>query len=375
MLFMIKKILVLGTGPAQVDLILAAKEMDMQVFACGHDETSPGAALVDEFSIIDIKDVKKIIKYAAEKEVDFVYTMALESAIPTIVEVSESLDLPTFTNSDTMKMLNNKTTWRKKLGDIEGNVKSLSLRTLQDLENWEHYPAIIKPVDSSGQRGVYKVENKEQVLDFFDASISHSASKELIIEQYITGPEISVNAMMHKGKLDFALISDRISYTEYPGGIIKEHHIPSRIMKQATEEKIYKLVENVNKIMGLNDGHIYFQLKVEEGEPYIIEFTPRFDGCHMWRLVYESTGIDLRKASLELLSYGSSEELAKTNDPYKIKPRKTKFISDKPGTIVDKANYNLPEDLLFIEWYYKNGDKVKSVTGYFEKLGYYIVEE
>ena len=75
---MIKKILVLGTGPAQVDLILAAKEMDMQVFACGHDETSPGAALVDEFSIIDIKDVKKIIKY--------VFCIAIRYDIATVLQ-------------------------------------------------------------------------------------------------------------------------------------------------------------------------------------------------------------------------------------------------------------------------------------------------
>lgn len=52
----------------------------------------------------------------------------------------------------------------------------------------------------------------------------------------------------------------------------------------------------------------------------------------------------------------------------------TVFISAEPGTVVDKASFDLPGDLLYLEWYYSDGDIVKRVTGYLEKVGYFIKE-
>ena len=370
-----KKLLVLGIGPAQVDLIEIAKDMGMEVFACALNSNGPGLPLVDDFREIDIKDIESVKNYAIEKDVDIVYSMALESAIPTIVKVSEHLNLPTFCSSSTLSKLENKAKWRKSLGNINGNVKSISGYRIEDFEEWESYPAIIKPVDGSGQRGVYKVNNYQEVLDVFERSISCSKRKELIMEEFVDGPEISVNSFMFNGELKFSLVSDRISYSEFPGGIIKEHHVPSRIIDDKTEKQIYDLVTQVNRIMGLMNGHIYFQLKLEKSGPKLIEFTPRFDGCHMWRLIYESTKLDLRKVALEILAYGKSETLEKYDFTTKPKKLKTKFISDKPDTIVIRDKYDIPEDTIYLEWYYEENEAVKSVTGYLEKVGYIIVQE
>src|SRR5699024_757594 len=190
---------------------------------------------------------------------------------------------------------------------------------------------------------------------------SHSLSEELILEEYVDGPEISVNTLVEKGQLRFALISDRISYDEYPGGIIKAHYIPSRLIDDRAEEIVLNLVDKVNKAIGFENGHVYFQLKVQNNKPYLIEFTPRFDACHMWNLIYHATGLDLRKVALETLAYGESETLANF-EMDEVKEVETHFISDKPGTIVDKDNYDIPENPLYLKWYYNDGEKVKSVT-------------
>lgn len=370
-----KRLLVLGIGPAQVDLIEIAKKMGMEVFACAFDSKGPGLSLVDDFRVIDIKDINAVRNYAAEKHVDIIYSMALESAVPTITKVSEQLKLPTFCTTDTLSKLTNKATWRRSLGDINGNVMSTSGKKLEDFKDWEYYPSVIKPVDGSGQRGVYKVSNFEEVAKVFETSISHSMSKELIIEEYVDGPEISVNALMYNGELKISVISDRISYSEYPGGIIKEHHVPSRIINDDIENQVHNLVKQVNNIMGLKNGHIYFQLKLEKDGPKLIEFTPRFDGCHMWRLINESTGLDLRKVVLEILAGGVSRTLNEYDFTKKLVMVKTKFISDKPGTVVNKNNYDIPQNPVYLEWYYEDGEKLKNVTGYLEKVGYMIVQE
>lgn len=369
-----KKLLVLGIGPAQVDLIKAAKEMNMEVYACAANKSGPGLSLVDDFRVIDIKDRNEVQKYAEEKQVDFIYTMALESATETIAVVSDALGLPSFVSMDTLSKLNNKSVWRSSLGRIEGNVMSFSGNNVNEFEFWDSYPAILKPADGSGQRGVYRVNSFSDVKNIFDKSMENSRIKELIIEEYVDGPEISVNSFMIDGELKFAVISDRISYDEYPGGIVKEHHVPSRIIDKSAELKIIEMVKNVNNIMGLNNGHIYFQLKLRKNEPKLIEFTPRFDACHMWRLILVSTGVDLRKVALEHLAYKKSDILDCIDLPISSKYYKTIFISDETYKTVNRESYKIPDNLNYIQWYYEDGQKVKKVTGYLEKIGYYIIE-
>src|SRR5699024_7841846 len=313
-------------------------------------------------------------QYAIEQEVDFIYSMALELSVPTMAAVSEELDLPTFVKPASLERIENKAVWRAELGDVEGNIKHLSGKKVEDFESWDIYPAILKPVDGSGQRGVIRVDNFEEVKSAFADSISHSFSEELMLEEYINGPEISVNSFVENGKLKFAIVSDRISYDEYPGGIIKAHYIPSRLVDKHSEEVIFNLIDKVNKTIGFENGHIYFQLKIQEKKPYLIEFTPRFDACHMWNLIYYATGLDLRKVALETLAFGKSETLANFKLD-EVKEVETHFISDKPGTIVDKKNYDIPENPLYLKWYYDEGEKVKSVTGYMEKVGYYIINK
>lgn len=367
-----KKILVMGIGHSQVDLILAAKELSFEVFACAFEKEGPGKKLVDDFAQIDIKDVKSVEKYAKEKDVDFIYSMGLELSIPTIVKVSEKLNLPTFTSSKTLDLIENKAIWRKRLGKINGNVSYVSGHTVQDFEKWSTYPAIIKPVDSSGQRGVYKINDFKDLKFRFSDSMKHSKSGHLIVEEFVEGPEISVNAFIHEGNLKFSVISDRISYDNLPGGIIKEHHIPSKYIDERGENTVIDLVKAIIKSMEIYEGHVYFQLKVEKGLPKLIEFTPRFDGCHMWNLIYQATGLDLRIVALETLAYGYSESL-ENYKPSALKHVKTIFISEKPGTILDRRNYKIPDNTLNLVWYYENGEEVRKVTGYLEKVGYYII--
>ena len=370
-----KRLLVLGIGPSQVDLISAAKDMEMEVLACARDANGPGRLLVDEFRQIDIMDVGAVTAYAAEKKVHFVFSMGLEGAIPTIANVSDALRLPSFCRVANLPVLQDKARWREALGDMEGNVPYATGRTPEDFTHWRKYPAILKPVDGSGQRGVYRVNSHKELERVFVDAVKHSRKKELLLEEFVEGPEVSVNTFMHKGCLRFAVISDRISYSEYPGGIIWEHHIPSQVVDDEVEKAIKTLVTEVNRKMGFENGHVYFQLKVQDGSPKLIEFTPRFDGCHMWRLIYESMGIDLRRVALEVLSTGESETLEHAQYQVPEGNFTLRFISDKPGTVFDQGNYEIPSNPLYLEWYYANGDKVKTVTGYLEKVGYIVFKE
>lgn len=367
------KILILGIGSAQTDMIRHCKELGMIVFACARDAIGPGKDLADDFKLIDIKDIDGVESYAIEKDIDFIYSAGSEVSILTSNVVSERLGLPHFMSSEIAKVCEKKNDWRAYLGsEVEGNISFMTIKEEKDINDWNKFPSILKPVDSSGQRGVFLISGKEDFYEYYEQCLQYSNSNEVIIEEYIDGPEISVNAYIVDGNIEFYLISDRISFDEYPGGIIKEHIVPSLIVDEGTEEKIIKLVKDVIDKMEIANGPIYFQIKISENAPKLVEFTPRLDGCHMWRIIKEYTGVDLIEMSVEHLVKGTTNldnsKASKDNKVYKLK-----FLCEQPNKQLDKSKYEV-EDVIYLEWYYKMGQEIKPLNSYIEKVGYIIYE-
>lgn len=370
-----KTVLILGMGHSQVDLALAAREYGANVFACARNLDGPARPYVDGCREIDITDVDGIVDYAREIKADVIFTLGLEIALEPMTQASERLGLNTFYSSETLDRLKDKVTWRKKLEEVQGNLRYDSGYKPEDFAGWDLYPAILKPSDSSGQRGVFRVKDFDEVRAHFAKSQSYSKSGLMIMEEFAEGDEISVNSFMEGGELKFAIISDRLSYQDLPGGIIKEHHIPSQYDHPPLSGRILDLVNRVNQVMGFENGHIYFQMKVHGQALSLIEFTPRFDGCHMWRLIRTVTGLDLLQVSLENLLEGKSRTLRDYQPvDLALHPYQLKFNSDKAGVVVDYAHYPVHPNAVYNYWYYREGQTINKITDILEKVGYYIFQ-
>ena len=364
------KILVLGTGSAQKDIIEYCKNAGYYVIATSNVSGYSAQYIADEFYQVDITDAKATEELARKLEVDLLYSVGSDVAMPTVAGVSEKLELPCFITKETAIICNHKELLRKRLNNrkVDGNIP---YQTIEDVnENIRvSFPAIMKPSDSQGQRGVRRVECAEEIRTHFDETISFSREKKVILESFIDGSEISVNVFIRNGELTFFLISDRIVWEEYPGGLIKEHVIPSKYEQDKdVVQRIEKLVLDVLDAIKLTDGPAYFQIKVDcNGEPYLIEVTPRLDGCHMWKAIYHSTGVDLLKATMETLvgnEYIFPSEL-------NIKSYSLEFLCGKPGDVFYERNYKIPDNE-YLYWYYEDGQKINRMNGYYEKCGYVI---
>lgn len=367
-----KKILILGTGQAQTDVIKYCKDKGFYVCACSYVSGDAAEKYADEFRQINIKDADAVEAYAKEIGADYVYSVGSDLAMPTAARVCERLGLPIFISSDTAVACNTKTVFRKRLGNsFEGNLKFLEIASKDAVIDLE-YPLIMKPTDSQGQRGVYRIDSYEEFIRHFDASMSFANNKRIIVEEFVDGDEISVNCFSSGGKLVFSLISDRIVWDNYPGGLIHKHIIPSKYGKGDTADRILDLVTRVLAALDIKDGPSYFQIKMKDGKyPRLLEVTPRLDGCHMWRLIRYSTGIDLLSMTVDMLS--GERDFAEEITDYPIKACYLEFLSEEPGKLYDRDKYDT-KDAAYLQWYYESGDKVKSSNGYIEKGGFKIVE-
>lgn len=360
-----KKFLVLGIGNAQVDLLhYLRKQPDILIHSLSNSINGRGYKLTDHFSEIDIVDKKAVLAYSLKNQIDYIYSVGSDIAMPTAMWVANKLNLPCFVTPQTASICNRKHELRASLKGMYGSVP-YSVLSEDNLVNDIEYPAIVKPADSQGQRGITTVINSEELFIAYQFALKYSRSKTVLVEKKIEGPEISVNTYILNGKLVFFLPSDRIPWYDLDGGIIHKHILPASLSKQAIKNVRRLVIEILNKL-NINNGPAYFQIKMDGDSPYLIEVTPRLDGCHMWRLIAECTGIDLLDISIKHM-LGKEIDLPVE---FKTKSGVLQFICQQPHTIYNQ--HTIKNNYQYFEEYYRDGDFVKEMNGKLEKCGYSI---
>lgn len=362
------KVLILGVASVQMDAVIQLKKMGCETFTCAMAKDGPAADVSDHFYPVNILDEGKIIDLIKENEIDVVYSTGSDLAMPVACHLSEKLGLPHFVSSRVAYICNHKNLMRECLtSKCNGNIP---FQVFSDVEEVKiEYPVILKPSDSQGQRGIYLINSQFEFEKYFEDAIKYSRDKKVIVEKFIDGPEISVNAYMVNGVVKFIVASDRDTWPEYTG-LIHKHLVPARSISHDCSKNIRNIVEDACNRVGILNGPVYFQMKVMDDVPYIIEMTPRLDGCHMWNLLARSTGVNIMKLVFEHLLYNDISELNQLKD--NVIPMELVFFCQPPHTIMDQSSFEVPEEAVDSFFYYQSGDNIRSVNGKFEKVGYYI---
>lgn len=363
-----KKVLILGVASVQMDAVQQLKQMGCEVFTIAMKKDGPAADLADHFDIINILDEDGIIEHIKKNSIEFIYSTGSDLAMPIACKISEKLNLPHFVSSNTAYICNHKNIMRETL--TKKCIGNIPYQVMEEIEEVTiGYPAILKPSDSQGQRGIFVINSQKELEKYFEKAKQFSREKKVIVEKFIDGPEISVNGYMVNGKLRYLVVSDRETWPEYTG-LIHKHIVPATTIESDVEKKIYSIVEDACQRVGIENGPVYFQMKMGSSEPYIIEMTPRLDGCHMWKLLKYFTGVNLMKLTFEHLIYGDTSELNKLS--IDKKSRELVFFCQVPNSIMDRGLFTIPQDISDLFWYYENGDNIRPVNGIYDKVGYYI---
>ena len=365
-------ILILGAGNAQIDAIEYCKSKGYEVCGCSYTTVDNGIPYLDYFEHTDIKNVEGIIDAAKKYKARLIYSVGSDVAMPTVMRASEALGLPHFIRPVTAEICHSKSRMRAVLGeDFSGNVEYIECTSLDEAVRFSAFPGMMKPTDSQGQRGCFRVDCEDDIRKEFQTSKDFSNEGKVIIESFLEGPEVSLNGYFKDGKMIFGLVSDRVSFDEYPGGIIKEHILPSGL-DEGTRRKTADMAAEAAKRLGIKNGPCYFQIKLDwNNEPKILEITPRLDGCHMWNLIRYYCGADLLDASFSHLLTGDpglASDIQMPEDEYRLV-----FYSQPPWSKFYSENHD-SDDAIYSFFYYRDGDKVRRLNGYIEKCGYKIVK-
>lgn len=363
-----ESILVLGAAAVQEDAVRAAQGLGLHVIVCAQAADGPAAVTGDEFVPTNIVDIDALEHLMRERDVRLVYSVGSDLAMPVVGALAHRLGVLPLASHDVASTCNNKARMRRALQGMPGALAFQEIAAGEPSVRTVSLPCIVKPVDAQGQRGVAMVTDDDRFVEAVDAARRHSRSGGVIVERFVGGTEISVNGYLVNGSLVFVQASDRVVWPELTG-LIRKHVIPSAVLQEDADvaRAVTDLLATGCDRLGLTQGPVYAQMKVEDGRPHIIEVTPRLDGCHMWQLISMSSGVDLLETTLRHLVFG---QVPSFEPAPAVEPMELEFVCQEPGTPAPEIA-PVPGDLL-TRAYYAPGARIRPVNGRFEKIGYRV---
>lgn len=368
-----KKVFILGGSALQVPLIKTAKNLGLYVIVIDLNPEAVGFKYADEKYVISTRDGQSIAELAEEIEPEAIITAATDMPMRTIAEVGKKLGYNTLSYETSLKATD-KFLMREALKvnkvAIPNYFLAESKKEFNEAIKAIDGPKIIKPVDSSGSRGIYLLNDENEKDEAFSHALSHSANKKILIEEYMSGNEVSVETLTINGETYIIAITDKLT-TGAPHFIETGHHIPS-LIDEEMQNKIKKVTKQAIEAIGIKNGPSHTEVIVTPNGPKIVELGARLGGDFITsHLVKYGTNIDLIQLHI-LLSMG---ELKSLDDKVKYYGSAIRYFQVSPGTVKDITipEYIMKdENLVELKFNYSIGDKVDEIKSSANRFGYII---
>lgn len=303
-----KKIMILGAGILQIPAIVKAKEMGLEVVAVDIDPNAVGwkesGIIREEISTIDIPNV---LKSAQKHKIDGIMTLASDMPVRTAAVVSRELGLAGITEETALKATN-KNAMRMALREYGVPIplfycvssKKECLEAIRKIRE-KGYECILKPEDNSGSRGIELLRDySDRAIErAFDYSIQYSKSGNLMIEEFMEGPEVSVETLSRKGECHVVQITDKLT-TGAPYFVEMGHSQPA-VLEKSVKKKICETAIAANRAIGIEEGPSHTEIKMTKDGPKIVELGARLGGDNITtHLVPLSTGVDMVECCIKI---------------------------------------------------------------------------
>lgn len=295
----------LGGSQYQVHAIKEAREMGLYVITCDYLPNNPGHKYSHEYHNVSTTDRDAVLGLAQKLKVDGVVCYASDPAASTAAFVCEKLDFPT-NPLKSVEILSNKDKFREFLTQHNFNVpraKGFSdYRTALKYINNFKFPVMVKPVDSSGCKGVNKIFSKDQLSGAISEALRFSKAKRFIIEEFIQkkGYQVSGDGFSVDGILKFRSFGN-----EHYGGYKIKEYVPlgeswPSVLSTEMQDKIHSELQRLLSLLKMKTGAYNIEVILDENDNvYILELGARNGGSLIPQIIKYTTGVDLVRYTIK----------------------------------------------------------------------------
>jgi biotin carboxylase len=299
-----KRLLFLGAAPTQIPPIQYAHSQGHYVVTTDYLPENPGHRLADEAHCVSTTDKDAVLELAQRLHIDGIIAYASDPAAPTAAYVSEKMGLPGNPYNSVLTLAR-KDLFRAFLANNGFNVpRSRSFYRREEAAEWLKeigVPVFIKPVDSSGSKGVTHLRDPSEFDASFDHALVFSREKKVVVEERInrSGYQVAGDGFIVDGKLAFRSWADE-HFDKLCNGLVPigqsfpTSHDP-RLLEIAHQE-----TQRLLSLLGMKTGALNFDFVFSDDRRfYFLELGPRNGGCLIPEVIRYATGVDLIKYTVD----------------------------------------------------------------------------
>lgn len=374
-----KKLLVLAAGILQVPIINRARELGYYVIAADGNPNAVGLQYADKQICANITDEEEMVSIAKREQIDGVIHPCSEVSMNVMGRIHDEMNLSGVSRKQAV-VATNKHLMREAFK--KGNAPSpVSILAKSAEDAWNLFcnefvtNAILKPSRNSGSRGIAKVEHgisQEDFMLLYDRALQESRDNSVLIEQFIEGPEFSVEIIVWDGNVNVLTVTDKKT-TEAPHFVELGHNQPSCFPEETVALIKDAAIKGV-KALGVDKCACHAEVKIMDGKAYLMEIGARMGGDFISTVLTRlSTGIDMVAAAIDC-ALNIKPNLTPKASPQGVCIR---YFCPKPGKLVGISNIEMLDDPRVYDWeiYHSVGDVIPEVTSSLCRSGHVIVTD
>jgi len=356
-----KKVLILGGSFDQKPLVDAFNKHDFYTIIIDYNENPPAKELADKHFQFSWADIDRVIQIGQEEKIDNIATCSIDKAQYIAAYVAEQLGIHFQISSEQAKQTTDKLLMKKIMVDNDIPTAPYVIiqneAQLNEIKEFKH-PVIVKPVDSSGSKGISVVSDLNNLMSSYLKALNESDSKKVIIENFIDGIEYSVDCLVKNGSVEIIGISKNMTTLFNETNIITRNlYEPDLFTKQI--KLIKPICQKIAKTFDLKNTPLFLQMKFDGTSIYVIEFTARIAGgfkSYFLQQIIGENPINLYANSL-LLKHDSF------TFTYSKRYTSLNFVLAKKGTINNISGFSDAHKNGLIDIYLVSKNKGCKITG------------
>lgn len=337
-----KKLLILGGSRISCEIVRKAKELGVHTMVTDWYplEKSPAKQIADEYAMESTSDIEAMSKLIKDNNIDGVTTGYTDSVLPYYADMCEATGLPSYGTREQFETLTDKTKYKKLCKDFNIPVIDEYKLTEEDLDTDKlkniNYPVLVKPADGSGARGVFICNTSEELRENYKESLNYSQSKNILVERYVVGKEVTVFYLLDDGEIYLTGMANRHVKHNQEGVIplpvaytFPSIHLDSYI------KNIDENVKEMFRSLDMKNGMVFMQCLVQDDECIVYDIGYRLTGTLEYKLMNDIYDYD----PLEMLiRFALTGKMSKENLLEMIEPIWKRYACNvsflmKPGTI------------------------------------------
>lgn len=311
-----KKLLLLGgIGPA-ADLIELAHRNRVYVGVSDYNKDTRIKRMADFRHDVNAVDVDAIAALYSREHYDGIISNFNDMLSPYVARIAEKVGAFSPYSVEQLRMSNDKKYFKETCKKYGVPVpKEYPIENAGEIDKAEiDYPVIIKPVDSSGSKGISVCHNADELKTAYQKAMQMSRAGKVIVEEFIPYDEINVTYIAQDGDIQLAAIHDRY-FNEAQDGVIRVPDMyiyPSRYVDLYYEKYNKKVIEMLRGI-GVKNGSLFMQAVVRGEQIYFYEAGMRLNGCKTYQILEVENGYNTFEHLIQYALTGSMGEHCQFN--------------------------------------------------------------